>query len=375
MLYLPTRIFFGAKALDDASARLPGIGKKALIVCGKSSAEKSGVMDALLPSLRREGIAFSIFNEISENPTITRVMSGKERFIRENCDFLIGIGGGSPLDAAKAISLAAANDLQINELYDAGKQVTAYPMVAIPTTHGTGSEVTQYSVLTDIKKGKKAGFGSDLIFPYMAIIDPKYSLSLNPRISLNTSIDALSHLLEGLYSTSRNSLLYPMIFRGIALIKDNLDTCLKNPAYLPAREALCLASMYGGITIAHTSTTLQHAIGYPFTTAYNIPHGLANGMFMAAMMHFYYPAVKAELDALFAFLEMSMDEFLAWLDSFPIRLKVEADDAILRSWIPQIMSARNTVISPVKPNESELMELLKKTVAHESGQKVYVNST
>ncbi|MCK9557609.1 MAG: iron-containing alcohol dehydrogenase [Candidatus Cloacimonetes bacterium] len=359
MLYLPTRICFGADALNEAGAYLPSMGKKALIVCGKSSAVKSGVMSDLLPLLDSKGIAHSVFAEISENPDTTQIIAGKGQLIKEACDFVIGIGGGSPLDAAKAISLAAANDLLIDQLYDAEMHQNAYPIVAIPTTHGTGSETTQYSVLTDKSSHKKAGFGCELLFPRLAIVDPKYTLSLSPRISLNTSIDALSHLLEGIYSSMRNPLLYPMIFRGISLIKDNLQTCLKNPGYLPARNALCLASMYGGITIAHTSTTLQHAIGYPFTTEYNTPHGLANGMFIEIIMRYYYPAVKAELDQLFASLGMTMEGFLEWLDAFPIKLKVDADDALLYSWTDQILAARNTVISPVIPDKADLMSLLK----------------
>lgn len=359
MLYLPTRIFFGTNALPDAGEQIGTLGKKALIVCGTSSAQKSGVMPDLLPLLAQKGLAHSVFAGITENPSTQQIMQGKAMFISEGCDFVVGIGGGSPLDAAKAIALAAANDLNHDQLYDADLRQRAYPIVAIPTTHGTGSEVTQYSVLTDLDRRRKAGFGSDLIFPAIAVIDPKYMLSLSPRISLNTSIDALSHLLEGIYSELRNPLLYPMIFRGIKLIRDNLSTCLKEPDYLPAREALTLASMYGGIAIAHTSTTLQHSIGYPFTTEYGVPHGLANGMFMEAVMRFYEPAIQAELNELFAYLGSTMQGFFDWLESFPLKLKVEADDALLRSWIPQISSARNTRISPVQPNADELFTLLK----------------
>lgn len=359
MIYLPTRIFFGAKALSDAGGHLVQLGYRALIVCGSSSAHKSGVMADLLPLLDAKGLKHSVFAGISENPSIDQVIRGKEQFIAESCDFIIGIGGGSPLDAGKAISLAAANDLDKDQLYDASLRQKAYPVVAIPTTHGTGSEVTQYSVLTDLSTKKKAGFGSDLIFPKIAIIDPRYMASLSPKVSMNTSIDALSHLLEGIYSKKRNPLLYPMIFRGIKLIMDNLSLCLKEPQLLPAREALALASMYGGITIAHTSTTLQHSIGYPFTTEFEVPHGLANGMFMKQIMRFYAPALRDELSALFTFLECSMQDFWDWLDEFPLQVKVEADDARLRAWIPQILAARNTAISPIQPTPEDLLALLK----------------
>lgn len=359
MIYLPTRIFFGKAALAEAAGQIAVLGNRALIVTGKSSAVESGALADLLPILADKGIPYSIFSEISENPDTLQIMAGKAKMVSEGCDFVIGIGGGSPLDAAKAISLAAANDLSQDQLYDADMRRKAFPIVAIATTHGTGSELTPYSVLTDLSTGKKAGFGSDLIFPKIAIIDPAYTLTTSPKVSLNTSIDALSHLLEGIYSTQRSPLLFPMIFRGIKLIRDHLELCLKEPQNMRAREALCLASMYGGIAIAHTSTTLQHSIGYPFTTQFGIPHGLANGMFMEVIMRFYAPVIKDELDALFTYLGCDMESFLGWLDKFPIKVRVPADDAQLRAWIPQILAARNTVISPVQPSAEELFTILK----------------
>lgn len=359
MLYIPTRIFFGTGALSKAQSHITKLGKKALIVCGKTSAQKSGVMADIMPLLAKNGISHHVYAKVSENPTTDMVMEGKEEYGTHLCDFIIGIGGGSPMDAAKAISLAAANNLAKHQLYDANLQQRAVPIVAIPTTHGTGSEVTPYSVLTDLASHKKAGFGSELIFPRIAVINPQYMLSQSYEVSLHTSIDALSHLLEGIYSTQRNPLLYPMIFRGIRLIMDNLSLCLKTPRHLPYREALALAATYGGIAIAHTSTTLQHAIGYPFTTEYGISHGLVNGMFMEAIMRFYAEALQDEFDQLFAALDLSMQEFFEWLEGFPIKIQLEVTDCQLKSWIPQILAARNTIISPRKPTEDQLFKLLK----------------
>jgi alcohol dehydrogenase len=359
MLYLPTRIFLGSSALNDARAYICNEGKKALIVCGKSSAHKSGVLAELLPILAEEGIAHSVFSGVCENPDLDCVTQGKDQFLREGCDFLIAIGGGSPMDAAKAISLAAANKLSEDQLYDATLRKKSYGIVAIPTTHGTGSEVTQYSVLTNTKTQIKAGFGSDLIFPRLAIVDARYMTSLSSRVSLNTSMDALSHLLEGIYSTKREPLLFPMITRGIRLIIDNLSLCLKEPDYLPARQALAQASLWGGVAIAHTSTTLQHAIGYPFTTEFGVPHGLANAMFLRQIMEFYAPAIKDELSLLFARIGMSPEEFIAWLNSFPIQLQVDLGGIKLEDWIEQILNSRNIQISPVIPTAIELREIIR----------------
>lgn len=357
----PVHIYFGEGLLEETitALQINAFGKSCLIVCGANSAYKSGVMDDLLPLLKKNKQKYQVFNEIKENPDLESIMRGKELLLDGGFDFVIGIGGGSPLDAAKAIMLAAANDLGKDELYNVERMTKRLPLVLIPTTHGTGSEVTQYSVLTDTATGRKAGFGSELAFANMALINPRYALSLSPRISLNTSIDALSHLLEGIYSTQRDKELYSIIAEGISLIMQNLELCLKEPNYLPAREALMRASMLGGVIIAHTSTTLQHAIGYPFTTLYDIPHGLANGIFMRQMMDFYYSEIGDEIAKVLEMAATTREAFYAWLKTLPLDIKVPITDEIIEAKIPEILGARNTEISPRKPTEAELRALLK----------------
>lgn len=357
MFYLPTRIFFGENSLNKAKDFLK-LGEKAFIVTGKSSAIKSGALDELLAVLSELKIAYEIYDGIGENPETPTVITGKEAFLKAGCDHLIAIGGGSPMDAAKAIMVAAANDLKEGELYQLELHKRGYPLIAIPTTHGTGSEVTQYSVLTDPKRKKKAGFGHDLLFAKLAIIDPHYMLSLPEKVSLDSSIDALSHLLEGIYSLKRVPKLYPNIFYGIRLILDNLPLCLKEPQNIRAREALAEASVLGGIAIAQAGTTLQHAIGYPFTSHFGISHGLANGMFLEEMMRFYRREAEDELKALFRYLKIDEEGFYSWLNQFPLKVKVEYSQEQKESWAEEILGARNIAASPRKPERKELEELM-----------------
>jgi len=249
-------------------------------------------------------------------------------------------------------------------MYNTSVFKKAYPILAIPLTAGTGTEVTQYSVLSDPLTKKKAGFGCDLAFPTLAVLDPKYTLTLPPKVTLHTALDALSHLLEGLYSNQRSPIVYPFIYKGIASIMKFLPIVLSEPENYLAREELMRDALYGGMVIAQGSTTLQHSIGYPLTSFYGIPHGLANAMVMEDIMELYYPAVQQELDDLFSYLQIIKDDFYTWLKSLPLERKIDFSEDFIDKAIPQIMSSRNMALNPLPVTEQQvrtLLENLRKT--------------
>lgn len=346
MHYLPTRIIYGQDAVKKGFVYINQLGKKAMIVTGKNSAKKSGALNDVTELLSSLKIEWILYDNVAENPVLETIIDGVRVFNENQCDFLIGIGGGSPIDAAKAISIAAANNLDISHIYDTALFKNRFPLAAIPTTAGTGTEATQYSVLTDAAKQKKAGFGHDLAYPTLSLVDPKYTLSLSGEVTLNTSIDALSHLLEGIYSNKRTPLIYPLIFKGIDFIIKHLPKVLDNLSDAEGRDALMRASLYGGITISHTSTTLQHSIGYPLTTVYNIPHGLANGIVMKQMMNLYYPFVKAELDDLFTYLSFNRQKFYDWLDTLDMKMNAKLTSDFIEARIPEVLASRNMANNP-----------------------------
>lgn len=355
MYYLPTRIIFGEHALPSSQAQIAGLGSKALIVTGKSSAARSGALDELLNFLAVQNPV--IYDGINENPHLESVVMGADLMREQDCDYVIGIGGGSPLDAAKAISLAAANKLGIDDIYRTDLFKRAFPIVAVPTTSGTGSEATQYAVLTDSRIGKKAGWGHALAFPALAIVDPRYTLSLSYHVTLNTAIDALSHLLEGLYSRLREPLIFPLIHKGIELIVKHLPIALKDPQNLEARTALSQASLYGGMTIAQGSTTLQHSIGYPLTTAFNVPHGLANGIVMKQMMELYWPEVDGLIDSAFGSFDYNLQQFYDWLDKLELRAEMRIDEDFIASKVPEVMASRNMANNPVPASPDDVAKI------------------
>ncbi|MDY6916148.1 MAG: iron-containing alcohol dehydrogenase family protein [Candidatus Cloacimonadota bacterium] len=359
--YMPVEFYFGKNALVENGGKLKQWGQKAIVITGRSSAKVSGALDDLTTVFEQNGQEYTIFDKIKENPYLTTVKEGAKKLQDYEADFVIGIGGGSPIDAAKAISALAYNNLQGEEIYQTKKYINgAYPIMAIPTTSGTGTEVTPYSVITNKENGIKAGFGSSHIFPKISFIDPKYTLSLPYKVTKDTAIDALSHLLEGIYSRRRNKVNFPIIKRGIEIIKDNLAICLNNPKNLECREKLMLASTYGGMVISQTSTTIQHSIGYPLTSSYGVTHGLANGLVMKHIMEKFYPYLQEELDDLFAYLEMSKEDFYEWIDSLNLNVGVKIEDWFIEEKVEEVLNSRNMALNPTEVTAEDIKEIYKK---------------
>lgn len=203
--FMPTKIISGQNCIIKNADTLNSFGRKALIVCGKNSAKANGSLDDVLSALNRNKQEFCIFDKIMPNPTIPCVYEGAN-FAKENSiNFIIAIGGGSPMDAAKAIALLAVQDIKEDDLFN----TTAFsneilPLVFVPTTAGTGSEVTQYSILTNQKLETKTSISTPLIFPKLAFLDGKYMVTLGIKTTINTAIDALSHSIEGILSKRSN---------------------------------------------------------------------------------------------------------------------------------------------------------------------------
>lgn len=198
--FMPTRIIYGAGSIK-AEAESLVLGKKALIVTGRKSAKASGALDDVLAALSTD---YVIFDQVENNPRVDTTVRGGKLARDSGCDFVIAIGGGSPLDAAKAIAVLAVNDVEPLTLYTDGWSNKALPIAAVPTTAGTGSEVTQYAVLTIDEEETKKGLRGPDLFPTKAFLDPKYTQSLPLDVTVDTAVDALSHLVEG-YLSNRAS--------------------------------------------------------------------------------------------------------------------------------------------------------------------------
>ncbi len=277
--YLPTRVFFGERVLQANKSALCQ-GKHAFIVTGKHSAIASGALADVTAVLGEFGISYTVFDKIQENPPLLTCFEGGKLAAAVGADFVIGIGGGSPLDASKAIAAFAANQgIEPMDVYDDKKrQNPTLPLVAIPTTAGTGSEVNCYSVLTLPDGERKKTFKTADTWPRIAFVDPRYTYSLSHASTVSTALDAFAHALES-YLSPKSTVFSEQA--ALFAAKELWDALSQAPAqFTPEmREQLIAAATAGGMAISVTGTGFPHPLGYSITLLDGIPHGKACAVF------------------------------------------------------------------------------------------------
>lgn len=284
--YLPTEIITGKNCVRQNAGLLTPLGKTCLIVTGKSSAKKCGALSDVTGALDSVGITYKIYDRITQNPLISDCMEGGK--IARDCgaEFIIGIGGGSPLDAAKAIAVFATNNIGESELYAKKWEKKPLRVVAVGTTAGTGSEVTHVAVITS-EKGLKKSFRDKASFPTIAFGDAAYTEYMPDNVTRSTAIDALSHCIESYFCNNSNDFSRQAAMRGSQLIINELYK-LSNGQTLDfkTRENLYLASLYGGIAISVTGTSFPHALGYFLTENHGIAHGSACAVYLPEFVRY-----------------------------------------------------------------------------------------
>lgn len=286
-IYMPVRIISGENCVIKNSAEFKKLGKKCLIVTSRTSAKKSGALDDVITALNNEDIAYSIFDEITENPFVSTVIKAGEKAREFGAEFIIGIGGGSPLDASKAVAICAENpEYDIKGLYNRKIPSKALPVVLVGTTSGTGSEVTGVSVLTNDEDGMKKSISGADCYAAVSFLDPKYTCSMNYDITVSTALDAFAHAVEGWFApacsdlpTQYGKMALPLIYRGLKHL--DREKTLPNEKL---REALYFGSIYAGLELNVCGAAFPHTVGYVLTENFGIPHGKACTAFMPYLL-------------------------------------------------------------------------------------------
>ncbi len=282
--FMPTDVYEGKDCVKLYQKQWTCFGKKAFLITGKHSSKKNGSLEDVLSVCKDNQIETVLFDQVEENPSIETVMKARKIGLEEKVDFVIGLGGGSSMDAAKAIALMLAHpNEEASYLYEK-KDSKTLPIVCIPTTCGTGSEVTGVSVLT-IHDQKTKGSISHKIFANVALIDGKY-LSYAPQtVICNTAVDALAHSWESYINQNASDYSRMCVKAALESWSRNIDFFLeKKEAKEEDYQRMMRASAFAGMAIAQTGTSLPHGFSYPITYHNHIAHGAACGYFLAGYL-------------------------------------------------------------------------------------------
>ncbi len=275
--HMPTEVVLEAGCVDSLEARCHEYGTRPLLVTGRHSAKQSGALDRVCAQYPDA----VVFDEVEENPCTETCDAGAAVCRKAHCDFVIGIGGGSPMDAAKAIAMLACNPGVCEDYYGKGLFNNGnLPIVAVPTTAGTGSEVTPNAVITHHAQQFKRSIAGPTLFPKLALLDPELSVSMPPAVTAHTGLDALSQVMEGMVSRNATPMGDGLALDVCRIVRQWLPRAVHHPRDLEARQWMLYAAMVSGCIIAQSGTTLVHGMGYYFTLAHGLSHGLANALLL-----------------------------------------------------------------------------------------------
>ena len=362
-IYMPVRIISGENCVIKNSAEFRKLGKKCLIVTSKTSAKKSGALDDIVSALNIENIEYSIFDEITENPLVSTVIRAGAKARKIGADFIIGIGGGSPLDASKAVAICAENpDYDIKGLYARPVPSKALPVVLVGTTSGTGSEVTGVSVLTNDEDGMKKSISGADCYGAISFLDPKYTYSMNYDITVSTALDAFAHAVEGWFApacsdlpTQYAKMALPLIYKGLKYLDQE-----KTLPDEKLREDLYYGSIYAGLELNVCGAAFPHTVGYVLTENFGIPHGKACTAFMPYLLEKAKKYTNERYCELLDVLGESEDNLINIINRLTNVKKLNMTEAEIQEWCSRWNNGnKNFDKTPGGFSKEEAIEVLK----------------
>ncbi|MCM8761995.1 MAG: iron-containing alcohol dehydrogenase [Candidatus Omnitrophica bacterium] len=279
--YMGAKVYFERGGIEKYIPEIKKYGKKVLIVSGKSFIFKSGLFEKITGTLSKEGIKYISYPGANPEPDTENVDKGAELCIKEGCDCILAVGGGSAIDVGKAIAVVATNGGSVKDYFgEVQYKNEPLPVIVIPTTCGTGSEVTRFAVIVDRSQNTKKTVSSEKIIPKLSILDAEVLATLPVHLVVATGMDAFSHAAES-YLAKRADFISKMFAReSLKIILEFIPQTKTEPCSLDAREKLLLASLIAGFALNRTGTIIVHGMGYALTILYNTHHGTANALLL-----------------------------------------------------------------------------------------------
>ncbi|MBR0577029.1 iron-containing alcohol dehydrogenase [Proteiniclasticum sp. BAD-10] len=353
---MPTTLIVGSNCLVENSDVFRKYGHHALIVTGTHSSKLNGSLEDSILALENENIRYTIFDKVEEDPTLETVERAYVENRDKDIDFILAVGGGSAIDAAKAIAILFRNGISAKEILSL-RNLTGIPLVAVPTTAGTGSETTPYAILTLHEEKTKRNIGQS-IFPDVAFLDARYTLNMPFSITASTAVDAFTHLAEGYLNTRANLLSDTLAEKGLKLFGECVPALKSRECDIDIREKLLLTSSIAGMVIAQTGTSLPHGMGYALTYEKGVPHGTANGILYPGYLRIFKKTEK--LTRLLSLIRMDSIDALSAFFKDILDFEVQLSDEEIRRYVEGLLSNEKKLRNhPERVSRDELISIYK----------------
>lgn len=372
----PKKIVVERGSVLKTGTMMKSVGSNALICIGGNSFKNSGGILKLTSSLDRLGLKYTVYDSILPDPDVSCVEKGAEICIENGCDCIISAGGGSVIDAGKAIGLLVVNGGKIQDYVKTMPSKRMLPMIAIPTTAGTASEVTKYSIITDKEQKKKLVIAGEEIVPDIALLDVDLTLTMPPKIAAATGMDALTHAIESYISDNANMLTRKFSMEATKLILDNLASAVYNLNDIKAHENMLYAQMLAGLAFSATTTCLVHSMSRPLGACYGIPHGEANAVLLPDVLRYNLIACVSKLAQIarecrigvaveddYAYANALIDRIDQLKAELPIRTRLSrmgVEEKDFDFMADDALSASSTAVNPRKPLREDIIGIYKK---------------
>lgn len=372
----PEKIIYGEDTVTLTGKEAQSFGNKVLVVTGKGSSKKTGALDKVLKSLKDSSLEYIVFDKVESDPSVNTVREGVKIAKKEAADLIVALGGGSALDAAKGISIMIGNEGDIVDYEKKSPEKTGLPIIAIPTTAGTGSEVTRFTIITDTERKIKMLIGGSTLIPKVAILDHKLSVMMPPAVTAATGMDALTHAIEAFISKKSQPTTEMYALTAIKIISGNLAKAVLDGENLEARKNMLLGQMYAGLAFSNASVALVHSMSRPLGAYFKVPHGLANALLLPVVMEFNRAACaekfasiakamgektnhKSVRDASSLAVD-AVDKLFSEI-GLPNTLKeVGVEKDLIEKMAEDAMASGSTANNPRKPSMEELVQIYNK---------------
>lgn len=357
---MPVRVYYGNGCIQEHADEFGKLGKRAIIITDHISFTATGADKDIRQALEKQKIEYRIYEGVESNPTIENVRKAAGEAKAFKADFVVSVGGGSSLDTAKAAALLSRQDAPDEELFRTEFTEDVLPIIAVPTTSGTGSEVTPYSMIIDAKRGTKNNLKQQAFFSKIAFIDARYTMTMPKVVAVNTSIDAMTHAMESIFAKTTNPLVQAIAYESIRTMAKAFPNMLKGMLTAEDYENMALASVMAGMVVSQTRTTILHGASYPLTSHKHIAHGRAMALIIANYLELIAKYEPDVIDKMMEIMNMrNLDEFCVMMRGFlgDVKPEEKLTPEEVEKFTNEVMASHNLLNTKVPVTREDVSEI------------------